>query len=341
MFPAQVCTEVLLDEAGYAEFSFGFGIDYSKSCFPVKNGTITAFLQDRTFLKYDTLRDGRIRAVKDNTILQVDKAYLGNGDYTQLNEEELQGADFHNRQPEIADRQSAHFYDNTFGKVDSWHWEFEGGNPAVSDLASPKVFYEKPGNYAATLTVTKNGKTSTVRKENVISVLDVQPKFVIKPTQAKPHQTVTVRLVSLADECTWKFPGGSPFSVSGKEASTSYYNEGVFNIQAAVSYTSPKTGRTYTLDSTAQDAITISLLATANDRMEMRNNLRIIPRDGDRFMVSGSEGNFEYADVFSLNGQHVARFQSEEFDLASCPSGIYIVCVKLKGDIPVSVKIRK
>lgn len=341
MYPDNKGTEVLLDEAGHAEFSFGFGIDYGKSRFPVKNGTITAFLQDQTVLKHDTLPDGRIRAVKDNTILQVDKAYLGNGDYTQLNEEELQSADFHSRNPEIADRQSARFYDNTFGKVESWHWEFEGGNPAVSELESPKVFYEKPGNYAATLTVTKNGKTSTVRKENAVSVLDVQPKFVIEPAVAKPYQTVRVRLVSLADECTWKFPSGTPFTASGTEASTSYYSEGLFNVQASIRYKSPQTGRTYALDSTAKEVVVISTTATANERTEMRNNLRINLQNGSRFMISGAERNFEYADVFSVNGQHVARFQSEEFDLASCPSGIYIVCVKLKGDIPVSMKIRK
>ena len=341
MYPDKNGTEVLLDETGHADFSFGFGIDYSKSRFPVKNGTITAFLQDQTILRYDTLADRRIRAIKDNTILQVDKAYLGNGAYTQLNEGDIQDADFHSRNPEIADRQSARFYDNTFGTVDAYHWEFEGGNPAVSDLATPKVFYEKPGNYAATLTVTKNGKTSSIRKENAVSVLDVQPKFVIEPATARPYQTVKIHLVSLADECSWKFPGGSTFTATGKDVTTSYSYEGLFDIEAEISYKSPRTGRTYSLDSTAREAISINRNATANNRPDKQETIRIISREGGRFMISGTKGNFEYADVFSLNGQHVARFQSEDFDLAFCPSGIYIVCVKLQGNMPVSIKIHR
>ncbi|MCM1042364.1 MAG: PKD domain-containing protein [Bacteroides sp.] len=342
MYPDGNGTEVVLDETGKAEFSFNFGADYSKSHFPVKNGSITAFIQDDTFLRYDTLRDGKVRAVRDKTILQADKVYLGNGDYTQINEDELQGADFHNRHPEIADRRSARFYDNTFGQVDAWHWEFEGGEPAVSDLPSPTVFYAEPGNYAATLTVNKNGKTSSIRKENVISVLDISPKFVLDPPMARPNQTVKIQLVSKADECDWILPGGSAITASGKEVSTSYFYEGQYNIQVKTSYTSPQTKRVYTFDSTAKNVITISKDApVANGNPDLTEKTRITPLQNGLFLIQGTKGDLEYADVFSINGQQILRTKTPEFDLSTYPSGMYVVCVKTRNNRPVSVKIQK
>ena len=337
-------TLVELDEKGNADFSFRFGADYAKSRFPVKNGSIIAFIQDEMVRGYDTsVYTGIIRPRKDNTILQADKVYLGEGDYTHVNGESLSGADFHNRNAEIADRQSARYYDNTFGNVDSYHWEFEGGEPAVSDLASPTVFYNTPGRFATTLTVTQNGKTSTIRKENVISVLNVYPKFSISPAIAKPNRNIRLSLLSEADECTWTLFGSNLLTAEGKEISVSYPFEGQYNVQAKISYTSPASGRTYTYDTTAKNAIAIDPNATtANDPSGLAETIRVNRQAGSqRFDISGVEGILEYADVYTVSGQHVLRSQTAGFDLAAYPAGLYVVCIKTKGNQPVSFKISK
>lgn len=338
-------TVVELDEKGSADLSFRFGADYAKSRFPVKNGSIVAFIQDETVRKYETMPyTGKIRPRKDNTVLQTAKVYLGEGDYTHIEGDDLFGADFHNRNAEIADRQSARYYDNTFGKVDSYHWEFEGGEPSVSDLASPTVFYNTPGNFATTLTVTQNGKTSTIRKENVISVLNVYPKFSIEPAVAKPNRNIKIRLLSEADTCSWTLMGSDLFSAEGKEIGVSYPFEGKYNVQAKIIYTSPASGRTYTYDTTAKNAIEIDQNATtANDPENFAENIRVsrLQAGSSRFGISGVEEPLEYADVYALSGQRVLRTRTAVFDLAAYPAGMYVVCVKTKGNQPVSFKISK
>lgn len=344
MYPHQEGTRVELDDKGGADLSFRFGADYAKSRFPVKNGSIVAFIQDETVRGYDTSHyNGNIRPRKDNTVLQAAKVYLGDGDYTHIGEADLSGADFHNHNAEIADRQSARYYDNTFGKVDSYHWEFEGGEPAVSDLASPTVFYHTPGKFATTLTVTQNGKTSTIRKENVISVLNVYPKFSITPSVAKPNKNIKIRLVSEADTCNWNLFGSNLFTAEGKEISVSYPYEGLYNVQVKIIYTSPVSGRIYTYDTTAKNAIKIDKNATtANDPAGSIENICVNRLAGiDCFGISGVNGILEYADVFSITGQHVLRTQTPTFHLASQARGIYVVCVKTKGNQPVSFKISK
>lgn len=347
MYPSQEGkgTVVELDEQGSADLSFRFGADYAKSRFPVKNGSIIAFIQDETVRGYDTLPyTGNIRPRKDNTVLQAAKVYLGEGDYTHIEGDDLSGADFHNRNTEIADRQSARYYDNTFGQVDSYRWEFEGGKPAVSDLASPTVFYNTPGNFAATLTVTQNGKTSTIRKENVISVLNVYPKLSIEPAVAKPNRNIKIRLLSEADTCTWSLFGSNLFTAEGKEISVSYPYEGKYNVQAKIIYTSPASGRTYTYDTTASNAIEIDQNATtANNPATLKDNICVsrLQSGSSRFGISGVEGRLEYADVYTVSGQRLLRTQTAEFDLSACPAGMYVVCVKTKGNQPVSFKISK
>ncbi|MDE5574087.1 MAG: hypothetical protein K2I87_00050 [Bacteroidales bacterium] len=344
MYPNQEGTMVELDDKGNADLSFRFGADYAKSRFPVKNGNLVVFIQDETVRGYDTLYNGKIRPRKDNTVLQTARIYLGEGDYTHIEDGNVSDADFHNRNAEIADRQSARYYDNTFGTVDSYHWVFEGGEPAVSDLASPTVFYNTPGNFATTLTVTRNGKTSTIRKENVISVLNVYPKFSITPSVAKPNRNIKIRLLSEADTCTWSLFGSNLFTAEGKEISVSYPFEGKYNVQAKIIYTSPVSGRTYTYDTTAKNAIEIDQNApVANNPANFAENIRVnrLQDGSQRFGISGVEGMLEYADVFSMSGQCVLRARTEILDLAAYPAGIYVVCVKTKGNQPVSFKISK
>lgn len=62
------------------------------------------------------------------------------------------------------------FRDVSQGKVARWKWTFEGGAPETSELSSPSVVYTKAGTYKVTLEVSNASQTSTVTKENFITV---------------------------------------------------------------------------------------------------------------------------------------------------------------------------
>ena len=56
-------------------------------------------------------------------------------------------------------------------RIVSWEWQFEGGTPASSTERNPVVFYEAPGLFDVTLTVTDaDGQTNTLTKSELMDV---------------------------------------------------------------------------------------------------------------------------------------------------------------------------
>jgi hypothetical protein len=68
---------------------------------------------------------------------------------------------FHSDTSAICAGATLQFSDDSYDSIRSWHWEFPGGEPAVSDQPSPQVTYALPGTYDVTLTVS-NGQRSDV-----------------------------------------------------------------------------------------------------------------------------------------------------------------------------------
>lgn len=62
------------------------------------------------------------------------------------------------------------FTEQCDGKPTRWDWTFEGGTPATSNLSCPVVTWAEAGTYSVTMSVTKDGKTETVTKQNIINV---------------------------------------------------------------------------------------------------------------------------------------------------------------------------
>lgn len=71
---------------------------------------------------------------------------------------------------EICDGESVNFSDLSQGPVESWSWEFPGGNPATSNEQNPTVVYETAGTYDVTLTITGGGENNTYTREAYIIV---------------------------------------------------------------------------------------------------------------------------------------------------------------------------
>jgi len=63
------------------------------------------------------------------------------------------------------------FSDQSSGNPTSWAWTFDGGNPSSSTEQNPtNILYETAGTYSVSLTVTKDGNTSTETKTDFIQV---------------------------------------------------------------------------------------------------------------------------------------------------------------------------
>jgi len=62
------------------------------------------------------------------------------------------------------------FSDYSPGSPTSWSWTFPGGNPASSTLQNPLVYYNTPGTYAVTLTVTNAVGNDTETKNSFITI---------------------------------------------------------------------------------------------------------------------------------------------------------------------------
>lgn len=63
------------------------------------------------------------------------------------------------------------FEDLSFHGVTSHLWVFEGGNPSTSSEANPIVFYDEPGTYDVSLTVSNAQGSSSLTKEDFVSVI--------------------------------------------------------------------------------------------------------------------------------------------------------------------------
>lgn len=62
---------------------------------------------------------------------------------------------------EVCPGSIVHFFDQSTGTVNAWSWEFPGGTPAFSNQQHPTVYYDAPGSWPVTLTVSNgSGETS-------------------------------------------------------------------------------------------------------------------------------------------------------------------------------------
>ncbi len=68
----------------------------------------------------------------------------------------------------IAD--TVQYTDSSLNQPDSWHWRFQGGNPATSTLQNPSVIYNAPGTFSVTLVATNANGTDSSTVSNFISV---------------------------------------------------------------------------------------------------------------------------------------------------------------------------
>lgn len=118
------------------------------------------------------------------------------------------------------------FADDSSENVESWSWEFEGGNPATSNLPNPGVTYDTPGTYSVTLTVSNSAGMDTYTETNYITIEPL-------PT-ASFGSTVNGSTVSFnnssteATEYNWDFgDGGTSNEVNPEHI---YFQDGSYTV---------------------------------------------------------------------------------------------------------------
>ena len=73
------------------------------------------------------------------------------------------------------------FQDISTGAINSWNWTFNGGSPSTSTAQNPIVFYNNPGTYDVTLTVSDGVSTDTKLSSSYITIYET-PTITISST---------------------------------------------------------------------------------------------------------------------------------------------------------------
>jgi len=113
------------------------------------------------------------------------------------------------------------------GTIASWQWSFPGGNPAISGLQNPKVCWNKPGVYGASLIVTSSyGCVDSVATPLYITVYDWPvANFCVAPTVASitdPNFVFCDLWSNSVTSWMWDFGDGSPKDSINTDPAHSY-----------------------------------------------------------------------------------------------------------------------
>lgn len=79
-------------------------------------------------------------------------------------------ADFTSDATTVCDQDTIQFTDASSGEITSWLWSFEGGAPGTSTEQNPLVFYETPGTFDVSLTVSDGTDSDTLTMPDYMTV---------------------------------------------------------------------------------------------------------------------------------------------------------------------------
>lgn len=83
-------------------------------------------------------------------------------------------ADFEANQTQVCTGNGVDYTDLSGGAPTAWEWTFEGGTPSTSTVQNPSgILYDAAGTYSVSLTITKEGNTSTETKSGYIHTYNV------------------------------------------------------------------------------------------------------------------------------------------------------------------------
>ena len=216
------------------------------------------------------------------------------------------------------------FTDMSTGNPTSWSWEFEGGDPATSDLQNPEVSFNSPGTYTVSLMVSNADGSNMLVQTDYITVLDLpQADF----TYVQNGLEVSFEgPASNVSSYAWDFGDGS----------TSTLNNPVHTYAEAGEYTVTLTVSNACGEADSQQ---ILMLVTATTEQDFQQAWLLYPNPNDGQFTLQYEGEPIVFDVqvFDMLGREVKAFRqmqtgngkwSRIFDLRKkLSAGTYLVKV--------------
>ncbi|WP_300596915.1 PKD domain-containing protein [Niabella sp.] len=128
------------------------------------------------------------------------------------------------------------------GTVSNWHWEFEGGEPATSNLSGPTVTYKEPGTYSVTLTLSNAAGEAILKKEKMISVghSRVKAGFTQQKAVALQNEKLQFTDISTGSPTAWKWEftaleTGAVIGSDKQHPQVNFADTGFYNIRLIAS----------------------------------------------------------------------------------------------------------
>ncbi len=149
-------------------------------------------------------------------------------------------ADFESDVTTISQGGQVNFTDLSEGNPFEWYWEFEGGNPEVSNEQNPVVTYNSDGTFNVSLRVVGYGGEDTKIVEDYITVTAVSlpvADFTADQTQIMQGSTVNFTDLSSGNPnyWYWEFEGATPsYSEAQHPQGVLYPEGGAFNVSLTV-----------------------------------------------------------------------------------------------------------
>ncbi|MBN1338975.1 MAG: PKD domain-containing protein [Bacteroidales bacterium] len=129
---------------------------------------------------------------------------------------------------------TVHFTNLTTNNPEWWHWEFEGGIPAVSSEQNPIVVYPYHGEYDVKLTAGNSYGSDSIFAGDYIKVLDITPVTGFTSSGQNPGIADTVWFYDNSGNYIqwwyWEFPGGDPPVSFEKNPLVKYCQPGYHDI---------------------------------------------------------------------------------------------------------------
>ena len=123
------------------------------------------------------------------------------------------------------------FVDLSSNDITEWHWEFEGGSPAISSQRSPKISYSDFGNFDVTLVVSNGFNKRELLLPDYIKIVEKPvANFDLEQIGNKVELT---NLSTQHSETNWSFGDGS--NSSNENASNIYSSNGTYEIDLNIS----------------------------------------------------------------------------------------------------------
>ena len=89
----------------------------------------------------------------------------------------LCGAEFKVDRKTVCLGNTVNFTDISYNSPTNWNWSFPGGTPTTSNEKNPKVIYNQPGVYSATLTISNSSNSQSFKMDTAVVVLDGSKKI--------------------------------------------------------------------------------------------------------------------------------------------------------------------